>query len=80
MKNDGRPRNRSSIFTGYDEMLIDIVTHNDGHYRATPSGRQWKDDAGELSGQEHPSIPKRRSASAEREIDKKALSRNCSRI
>jgi purine nucleosidase len=49
----------SSIFGGYDEMYIDIVTHNDGHYGDTSFwDGNWKDvGAGtELSGQNNPSI------------------------
>ena len=47
----------SSIFTGYDEMYIDIVTHNDGHYGDTSFwDANWKDQGGELSGQNIPSI------------------------
>jgi purine nucleosidase len=46
-----------SIFTGYDDMYIDIVTHNDGHYGDTSFwDANWKDNAGELSGQNNPSI------------------------
>jgi purine nucleosidase len=45
-----------SIFTGYDEMYIDIVTHNDGHYGDTSFwDANWKDEGGELSGQNNPS-------------------------
>ncbi len=45
-----------SIFTGYDEMYVDIVTHNDGHYGDTSFwDANWKDNAGELSGQNNPS-------------------------
>ncbi len=33
-----------SIFAGYDEMYIDIVTHNDGHYGDTSFwDADWKD-------------------------------------
>jgi purine nucleosidase len=46
-----------SIFSGYDEMYIDIVTHNDGHYGDTSFwDANWKNEGGELSGQNNPSI------------------------
>jgi inosine-uridine nucleoside N-ribohydrolase len=46
-----------SIFTGYDEMYIDIVTHNDGHYGDTSFwDGNWKDQGGELAGQNNPSL------------------------
>jgi inosine-uridine nucleoside N-ribohydrolase len=46
-----------SIFTGYDEMYIDIVTHNDGHYGDTSFwDGNWRDQSGELAGQNNPSI------------------------
>jgi inosine-uridine nucleoside N-ribohydrolase len=46
-----------SIFTGYDEMYIDIVTHNDGHYGDTSFwDGNWKDQGGEFAGQNNPSI------------------------
>jgi len=48
-----------SIFSGFDEMYIDIVTHNDGHYGDTSFwDARWKDaGAGtELSGQNDPSL------------------------
>jgi len=46
-----------SIFTGYDEMFIDIVTHNDGHYGDTSFwGANWKNEDGELAGQNNPSL------------------------
>jgi inosine-uridine nucleoside N-ribohydrolase len=48
-----------SIFGGFDEMYIDVVTHNDGHYGDTSFwDAHWK-DAGEgtpLSGQNGPSV------------------------
>jgi len=48
-----------SIFGGFDEMYIDIVTHNDGHYGDTSFwDANWK-DAGqgtELAGQNNPSV------------------------
>jgi purine nucleosidase len=46
-----------SIFTGYDEMYIDIVTHNDGHYGDTSFwSANWKNENGELAGQNAPSL------------------------
>jgi purine nucleosidase len=46
-----------SIFTGFDDMYIDIVTHNDGHYGDTSFwDANWKDKSGELAGQNNPSI------------------------
>jgi purine nucleosidase len=46
-----------SIFTGYDEMYIDIVTHGDGHYGDTSFwDADWKDRGGELAGQNNPGI------------------------
>ena len=48
-----------SIFTGYDEMYADIVTHNDGHYGDTSFwDANWKDKNKdtELAGQNNPSI------------------------
>jgi len=46
-----------SIFAGYDEMYIDIVTHNDGHYGDTSFwDADWKDRGGELAGQNNPAI------------------------
>jgi purine nucleosidase len=46
-----------SIFTGYDEMFIDIVTHNDGHYGDTSFwDANWKDRADDLVGQNGPSF------------------------
>ena len=46
-----------SIFTGYDEMYIDIVTHNDGHYGDTSFwDANWKNEGGELAGQNNPAI------------------------
>jgi len=48
-----------SIFGGFDEMYIDIVTHNDGHYGDTSFWEgDWKDvgEGTELSGQNNPSI------------------------
>lgn len=46
-----------AIFTGYDEMHIDIVTHNDGHYGDTSFwDADWKDRGGELAGQNNPAI------------------------
>src|SRR5271169_5253638 len=48
-----------TIFTGYDEMYIDIVTHNDGHYGDTSFwDGNWKDegDSSAPSGQNNPSI------------------------
>jgi len=46
-----------TIFTGYDDMFVDIVTHNDGHYGDTSfCDADWKNDRGELSGQNNPSI------------------------
>jgi hypothetical protein len=38
-------------------MYIDIVTHNDGHYGDTSFwDGNWKDQGGELSGQNNPSV------------------------
>jgi len=48
-----------SIFTGYDEMYVDIVTHNDGHYGDTSFwDANWmdKNKDTELAGQNNPSI------------------------
>jgi inosine-uridine nucleoside N-ribohydrolase len=48
-----------SIFTGYDEMYVAIVTHNDGHYGDTSFwDANWKDKNKdtELAGQNNPSI------------------------
>jgi inosine-uridine nucleoside N-ribohydrolase len=46
-----------SIFTGYDEMCVDIVTHNDGHYGDTSFwDADWKNRGGELAGQNNPAI------------------------
>lgn len=46
-----------TIFTGYDEMYLDIVTHNDGHYGDTSFwDADWKDRGGELAGQNNPAI------------------------
>lgn len=47
------------IFSGVDEMYIDIVTHNDGHYGDTSFwDGNWKDigEGTERSGQNNPSI------------------------
>jgi inosine-uridine nucleoside N-ribohydrolase len=48
-----------SIFGGFDEMYIDIVTHNDGHYGDTLFwDANWRDinKGTPLSGQNNPSI------------------------
>jgi len=48
-----------STFTGYDEMYVDIVTHNDGHYGDTSFWDvNWKEKNKdtELAGQNNPSI------------------------
>jgi purine nucleosidase len=46
-----------TIFGGYDEMYIDIVTHNDGHYGDTSFWDvNWNEKGGELNGQNAPSI------------------------
>src|SRR5579863_10377160 len=46
-----------TIFTGYDDMFIDIVTHDDGHYGDTSFwNAEWKNKDAELSGQNNPSI------------------------
>src|SRR5271154_3416415 len=48
-----------SIFGGFDEMYIDVVTHNDGHYGDTSFwDANWKDvGAGTAtSGQNNPSV------------------------
>ena len=40
-----------SIFGGYDEMYIDIVTHNDGHYGDTSFwDANWKACGGDTAG------------------------------
>jgi purine nucleosidase len=45
-----------SIFPSYDDMFIDIVTHNDGHYGDTSLwDANGKDNTGELAGQNGPS-------------------------
>jgi len=45
------------IFTGYDDMFIDIVTHNDGHYGDTSFwSANWKNENGDLAGQSAPSL------------------------
>ena len=62
-----------SIFGGYDEMYIDIVTHNDGHYGDTLFwDANWKDanKGMPLSGQNNPSIKAGR-VQVLKEIDKK---------
>ncbi|MGA2720755.1 MAG: hypothetical protein ABSF78_17465, partial [Candidatus Acidiferrales bacterium] len=48
-----------SIFGGFDEMYIDIVTHNDGHYGDTLFwDANWRDanKGTPLAGQNNPSI------------------------
>src|SRR3984885_4614514 len=46
-----------SIFTGADEMYVDIVTDNDGHYGDISFwDANWKDAGGELAGQNNPSV------------------------
>ena len=46
-----------TIFAGYAEMYVDIVTHNDGHYGDTSFwDADWKEKGGGLSGQNAPSI------------------------
>jgi purine nucleosidase len=46
-----------SIFTGYDEMYVDIVTHNDGHYGDTSFwDANWKNRGDDLAGQNNPAI------------------------
>lgn len=48
-----------SIFAGYDDMYIDIVTHNDGHYGDTSFwDANWKERGNESAfpGQNNPSI------------------------
>ncbi|HTC63238.1 MAG TPA: nucleoside hydrolase [Candidatus Saccharimonadales bacterium] len=46
-----------SIFSGYDDMFVDIVTHNDGHYGDTSFwSANWKNENGELAGQNGPSL------------------------
>ncbi len=62
-----------SIFTGFDEMYVDIVTHNDGHYGDTSFwDANWKDaNVGtELAGQNNPS-PKAGRVQVLNGIDKK---------
>ena len=47
------------IFSGFDEMYIDVVTHNDGHYGDTSFwDGNWKDigEGTERWGQNNPSI------------------------
>src|SRR3984957_7402449 len=46
-----------SIFSGYDDMFVDIVTHNDGHYGDTSFwSANWKNENGELAAQNGPSL------------------------
>ncbi|HEX3376299.1 MAG TPA: nucleoside hydrolase [Candidatus Acidoferrales bacterium] len=46
-----------TIFGGYDDMFVDIVTHNDGHYGDTSFwSANWKNENGELAGQNGPSL------------------------
>jgi inosine-uridine nucleoside N-ribohydrolase len=48
-----------SIFGGSDEMYIDIVTHNDGHYGDTSFwDGNWNDAGGDAAtlGQNNPSV------------------------
>jgi purine nucleosidase len=48
-----------SIFGGFDEMYVDIVTHNDGHYGDTSFwNANWKDVGAGIatSGQNNPSL------------------------
>src|SRR5208337_1029533 len=48
-----------SIFGGFDEMYIDIVTHNDGHYGDTSFwDASWKGIGGHTTGlgQNNPSV------------------------
>jgi purine nucleosidase len=46
-----------TIFAGYDDMFVDIVTHNDGHYGDTSFwSANWKNENGELAGQNGPSL------------------------
>jgi inosine-uridine nucleoside N-ribohydrolase len=46
-----------TIFSGYDDMFVDIVTHNDGHYGDTSFwSANWKNENGELAGQNGPSL------------------------
>src|ERR1700683_5590437 len=62
-----------SIFGGFDEMLIDIVTHNDGHYGDTSFwDANWEDiNAGTpLQGQNNPSMKAGR-VQVLKEIDKR---------
>ena len=45
------------IFAGYDDMFVDVVTHNDGHYGDTSFwSANWKNENGELAGQNAPSL------------------------
>jgi inosine-uridine nucleoside N-ribohydrolase len=62
-----------SIFGGFDEMYIDIVTHNDGHYGDTSFwDANWKDaeKGTPLSEQNNPSVKAGR-VQVLKEIDKK---------
>jgi purine nucleosidase len=48
-----------TVFSGFDEMYIDIVTHNDGHYGDTSFWDSNWNDIGkgtDLAGQNNPSI------------------------
>jgi inosine-uridine nucleoside N-ribohydrolase len=48
-----------TVFSGFDEMYIDIVTHNDGHYGDTSFwDGNWNDigKGADLAGQNNPSI------------------------
>ena len=63
----------ASIFGGFDEMYIDIVTHNDGHYGDTSFWDGNWNDVGQgapLPGQNNPSIKAGR-VQVLKEIDKK---------
>ena len=62
-----------SIFGGFDEMYIDVVTHNDGHYGDTSFwDANWKNigEGTERSGQNNPSLKAGR-VRVLRDIDKK---------
>jgi purine nucleosidase len=62
-----------SIFGGYDEMYVDVVTHNDGHYGDTSFwDADWerKNQGTPLQGQNNPAIKAGR-VQVLRDIDKK---------
>ncbi len=65
-----------TIFGGFDDMYVDIVTHNDGHYGDTSFwDANWKGIGGDTAGlgQNNPSVKAGRIQML-KEIDKAALS------